>query len=154
MLWHSGELHILAPLALLFFAPRRGIVCLWKEISYIWYPDATLIKQNAHGTAGDNRVNCNRIPRAAVYDILPAPPGDSAGQKIALIATGLYTRCVCESPRKPMATPLNKRHDNVVRYTHFKQHKYIIPENGLIRLMFRILGLKNPGKRILTNSFF
>ena len=73
----------------IFFAPRRGIVCLWTEIFYIWHPDATLIKQNARGTAGDNRVNCNRIPRAAMYDIPPAPPGDSAGQKIALIATGL-----------------------------------------------------------------
>ena len=72
-----------------FFAPHHGIVCLWTEISYIWHPDATLIKQNARGIAGDNRVNCNRIPRAAVYDILPAPPGDSAAQKIALIATGL-----------------------------------------------------------------
>ena len=61
-----------------------------REISYIWHPDATLIKQNARGTAGDNRVNCNRIPRAAVYDIPPARPGDSTGQKIALIATGLY----------------------------------------------------------------
>ena len=69
----------------IFFAPRRGIVCLWTEISYIWHPDATLIKQNA----GHNRVNCNRISRAAVYDIQPGPPGDSAGQKIALIATGL-----------------------------------------------------------------
>ena len=67
------------------------IVCLWTEISYIWHHDATLIKQNARGTAGDNRVNCNRIPRAAVYDIPPVPPGDSAGQKIALIATGLYS---------------------------------------------------------------
>ena len=56
---------------------------------YIWHPDATLIEQNARGTAGDNRVNCNRISRAAVCDIPPAPPGDSAGQKIALIATGL-----------------------------------------------------------------
>ena len=46
-----------------------------------------MIKQNARGTAGDNRFNCNRIPRAAVYDIPPTPPGDSAGQKIALIAT-------------------------------------------------------------------
>ena len=77
-------------LGLIFFAPRRGIVCLWTDISYIWHPDATLIKQNARGTAGDNRVKCNRIPRAAVYVIPPAPPGDSAGQKIALIATGLY----------------------------------------------------------------
>ena len=73
----------------IFFAPRRGIVCLWTEISYKWHPDATLIKQNARGTAGDNRVNCNRIPGAAVYDIPPAPPGDSSWQKIALIATGL-----------------------------------------------------------------
>ena len=73
-----------------FFAPRRRIVCMWTEISYIWHPDATLIKQNARGTAGDNRVNCNRIPHAAVYDIPPAPPSDSAGQKIALIATGLH----------------------------------------------------------------
>ena len=31
----------------IFFAPRRGIVCLWTEISYIWHPGATLIKQNA-----------------------------------------------------------------------------------------------------------
>ena len=73
-----------------FFVPRRGIVCLWKDISYIWHPDATLIKQNVRCTAGDNRVNCNRIPRVEVCDIPPAPPGDSAGQKIALIATGLY----------------------------------------------------------------
>ena len=73
----------------IFFAQRCGIVCLWTEISYIWPPDATVIKQNACGTAGDNRVNCNRRPRAAVYVIPPAPPGDSAGQKIALIATGL-----------------------------------------------------------------
>ena len=51
-----------------------------------------MIKQNARGTAGDNRVNCNRIPRAAVYDIPPTPPGDSAGQKIALIATGLLDK--------------------------------------------------------------
>ena len=72
-----------------FFAPRRGIVCLWTENFYIWHPDATLIKQNASCTAGDNRVNCNRISRAAVYDIPPAPPGVSAGQKIALIAAGL-----------------------------------------------------------------
>ena len=64
---------------------------MWTEISYIWPPDATLIKQNARGTAGDNLVNCKRIPRASVYDIPPAPPGDSAGQKIALIATGLKT---------------------------------------------------------------
>ena len=74
----------------IFFAPRRGIVCMWTEISYIWHPDATPNKQNARGTAGDNRFNCNRILRAAVYDVPPAPPGDSAGQKIALIATGLY----------------------------------------------------------------
>ena len=74
----------------IFFAPRRGIVCMWTEISYIWHPDATSIKQNVRGTAGDNRFNCNRILRAAVYDVPPAPPGDSAGQKIALIATGLY----------------------------------------------------------------
>ena len=73
----------------IFFAPRRGIVCLWTDIYYKWYPDATMIKQNARDTAGDNRVNCNRIPRATVYDIPPTPPGDSAGQKIALIATGL-----------------------------------------------------------------
>ena len=71
------------------FFSRRGIMCLWTEISYIWHPDATLIKQNARGTAADNRVNCNRIPRAAVYDIPPAPSGYSAGQKIALIVTGL-----------------------------------------------------------------
>ena len=48
-----------------------------------------MIKQNARGTPADNRVNCNRKPRAAVYDIPPTPPGDSPGQKIALIATGL-----------------------------------------------------------------
>ena len=33
----------------------------------VWHPDATLIKQNARGTAGDNCVNCNRIPRPAVW---------------------------------------------------------------------------------------
>ena len=58
-----------------------GIVCLWTEISYICHPDATLIKQNALGTAGDNRFNCNRLPRVAVYDIPPALPDDLAGQK-------------------------------------------------------------------------
>ena len=50
-----------------FFAPRRGIVCLWTEISYIWHPDATMTKQNVRGTAGDNRVNCNRIPRHSAH---------------------------------------------------------------------------------------
>ena len=54
-----------------------------------------MIEQNARGIAGDNRVNCNRIPRAAVYDIPPTPPGDSAGQKIALIATGLKGAVTC-----------------------------------------------------------
>ena len=87
----------------IFFAPRRGIVCLWTDISDTWHPDATLIKQNARGTAGHNRVNCNRIPRAAVVDIPPAPPGDSAGQKIALIATGLYW---CYSNNKSMNNKL------------------------------------------------
>ena len=73
-----------------FRAAPRNCVPVDRN-SYTWHPDATLINQSARGTAGDSRVNCNRIPRAAVYDIPPAPPGDSAGQKVALIATGLIT---------------------------------------------------------------
>ena len=78
-------------LGLFFFVPRRGIVCLWTEISHIWHPDATLIKPNARGITGGNHVSCNRITHATVYNIPPAPPGDSVGQKIALIATGDYS---------------------------------------------------------------
>ena len=82
-----------------FFSHRTAELCACDRNFYIWHPDATLIKQNARGTAGDNRINCNRIPRAAVFDILPAPPGNSAGQKIALIATGLNAIfCPAESP--------------------------------------------------------
>ena len=72
------------------FSRRAAEMCACgqKFLTY-GFPMPPWLSINARGTAGDNRVNCNRIPRAAVYDIPPAPPGDSAGEKIALIATGL-----------------------------------------------------------------
>ena len=82
-----------------------------------------MIKQNARGTAGDNRVNCNRIPRAAVYDIPPAPPGDSAGQKIALIAMGLNS-----SPPEQNGPHFR---DDIFRCIFVNENFYILIESSL-----------------------
>ena len=61
---------------------------------------------DALGPRHDNRVNCNRIPRAAVYDIPPALPGDSAGQEIALIERGLSLHSAKERRSYKVTTSL------------------------------------------------
>ena len=80
-----------------FFLPRAAELCACgqKFLAYDIPMPPWLSKMRAVPLAIITSIATEY--RAAVYDILPAPPGDSAGHKIALIATGLYEAAPCNA---------------------------------------------------------